>query len=332
MRSQCAVYIDAGYLLAAAATRVTGTSLRSAIDVDHPALVEALVAQAEADSGLPLLRINWYDSGSRPGGLPDFTQESLGLMSKVKLRLGRRSPTGEQKGVDLRIGLDLATHGRQRVVDVMYLVSGDDDLTEAVEEAQSHGVQVTLLAVPNKGGAPIAVAKHLHRAADGLILLDEAALDRSVRSRSIPKELIPASPDETVAPVPPEDPAGSAPAPVPITPNVLAGKKPTTVIPPKPAVVWSSGGAASGGSYAGGEVDSADIDTVVRQVIDAWCRTASPDSLQALKADRPFIPGDLDRALLMDLTNHTDVYDIPESARYQLRDRFWALVDRIRLG
>ncbi|WP_281173653.1 hypothetical protein [Actinokineospora inagensis] len=34
MRSRCVVYVDAGYLLAAAATRATGTSLRSGIVTD----------------------------------------------------------------------------------------------------------------------------------------------------------------------------------------------------------------------------------------------------------------------------------------------------------
>jgi hypothetical protein len=47
MRSTCSLYIDAGYLLAAAATRVTGTSLRAGIHVDYDALVTALVAKAE---------------------------------------------------------------------------------------------------------------------------------------------------------------------------------------------------------------------------------------------------------------------------------------------
>ena len=136
MRSCCAVYVDAGYLLASSATRVTGTSLRSGVNVDHARLIEALVSQAEAESGLPLLRVNWYDSGAQPGGGPDRVQESIGLLPKVKLRLGRLSAYGEQKGVDLRLGLDLVTHARNRVVDVIFLVSGDDDLTEAVEEAQ----------------------------------------------------------------------------------------------------------------------------------------------------------------------------------------------------
>ena len=191
MRSHCAIYVDVGYLLAAAATRVTGTSLRRGVEVDHADLIRGLIERAEEDCGLPLLRVNWYDSGARPGGMPDFIQDSIGLLPRVKLRLGRLSHAGEQKGVDLRIGLDLATHGRNRVVDVIYLVSGDDDLTEAVEEAQGHGVQVILLAVPGQDGRPHGVARHLQRAADGLILLGGEVVDATVRSRAIPEALIP---------------------------------------------------------------------------------------------------------------------------------------------
>src|SRR3954452_23613166 len=69
MRSYCALYVDVGYLLAAAATRVTGTSLRKGIVVSYPDLVARLIADAEQASGLPLLRLHWYDSGSRPGGM-----------------------------------------------------------------------------------------------------------------------------------------------------------------------------------------------------------------------------------------------------------------------
>src|SRR3546814_18657418 len=47
MRSNCALYVDAGYLLASAATRITGTSLRNGIHVEDRALIQALVDQAE---------------------------------------------------------------------------------------------------------------------------------------------------------------------------------------------------------------------------------------------------------------------------------------------
>lgn len=368
MRSQCAVYVDAGYLLAATATRVTDTSLRSAVDVNHGALIEQIIEQAEADSGLPLLRVNWYDSGSRPNGLPDYVQERIGTMSRVKLRLGRRSFSGEQKGVDLRIGLDLATHGRSRVADVMYLVSGDDDLTEAVEEAQGHGVQVTLLVVPDHADRPLAVAKHLHRAADGLVLIDGAQIDRAVSNRQLPPELLPRPDGKAAAAAGAESSGGAAAEPAAdaagqqpviaadgatapasatsepdgtdgtdkpaITPNVFATRKSTTVVPPapRPSVAWSSAGGGSLQEWDDSTITAEAVDLVAHGVVEGWCRTATPASLAALREGRPSIPGELDRALLMDLSHRSDVYDIPESARHALRDRFWAMVDKVRLG
>lgn len=191
MRSYCAVHVDVGYLLASAATYVTGSSLRRGVVVDYPTLIARLVEQAETDSGLPLLRVNWYDSGARPGGMPDYQQEEIGLLPRVKLRLGRLSYSGDQKGVDIRIGLDLAIQGRNRVADAVYLVSGDDDLTEAVEEAQSHGVQVVLLAVADRAGRPHGVSKHLRRAVDGLLLVGPETIEATVRSVAIPEELLP---------------------------------------------------------------------------------------------------------------------------------------------
>lgn len=142
MRPRCSLYADVGYLLSSAAVRVTGTSLRSGIHVEHEPLIDTLVAQAEAISDLSLLRVHWYDSAK--DGVPELRQQLIGELPKVKLRLGRFGVDGHQKGVDLRIGLDLVIHARSGVASAFVLVSGDDNLTEAVEEAQVHGVQVIL--------------------------------------------------------------------------------------------------------------------------------------------------------------------------------------------
>src|SRR6476469_2566277 len=243
MRSYCALYVDVGYLLAAAATRVTGTSLRNGVVVSYPDLVARLIADAERASGLPLLRLHWYDSGNRPAGTPDSTQEAIGMLPRVKLRLGRTSPQGEQKGVDLRIGLDLAAHGRNRSVDVISLLSGDDDMSEAVDEAQSHCRQVVLMAVPDRSGKPHAVSRHLIREADDLIVLDGAVIDESVHVRQLqPETEVPlsaataavevplpgprreaASVSQAVEPGSPTEPDAAVPARP--TPAVLAGSK-----------------------------------------------------------------------------------------------------------
>jgi uncharacterized LabA/DUF88 family protein len=345
MRSYCALYVDVGYLLAAAATRVTGTSLRKGIVVSYPDLVARLIKDAEAASGLPLLRLHWYDSGNRPGGNPDSTQEAIGMLPRVKLRLGRTSPQGEQKGVDLRIGLDLAAHGRNRSVDIIYLLSGDDDLSEAVEEAQSHGMQVVLMAVPDRSGKPHAVSRHLIREADDLIVLDGAVVDDTVHVRQLqPETEVPVSAAAAAVDVPlpgprvvaspaPAEPKPAAAVPPRPTPAVLAGNK----VPAAPAaapgrVVWSS---ASEGLGAGerpavapvvGQRELDLIDEVCRGVIATWSITASATDRTRLMSQKPFIPSDLDRALLLDLSARLGVYDVDEHLRYLLRDHFWQVL------
>ncbi|XVV13259.1 NYN domain-containing protein [Actinoplanes sp. CA-131856] len=182
--------MDVGYLLSAAAVRVTGTSLRNGIQVDYESLVDGLVQQAEKLSELPVLRVHWYDSAR--DGVPDPQQQLIGELSNVKLRLGRFGVEGQQKGVDLRIGLDLVTHARNGVAEVFILVSGDDDLTEAVEEAQVHGVQVFLLAVPNAEDKPHGISRHLIRAADGLKILFPETIDQTV-TKVAPQRALPVS-------------------------------------------------------------------------------------------------------------------------------------------
>jgi uncharacterized LabA/DUF88 family protein len=340
MRSYCAVYVDAGYLLASAATRVTGTSLRGGVAIAYRDLIEALVEQVEKDSGLPLLRVNWYDAGGGPGGAPDALQDQIGMLPRLKLRLGRMSPGGEQKGVDLRIGLDIATHGRNRIADVIYLVSGDDDLTEAVEEAQGHGVQVMLLAAPDRHGRPHAVSRNLQREADGTALIDPVIIDRFVKPRA---------PRVVPAPVPGSGLTGAAePAaevnsrPAVPTPAALAGSKPwSTPIPAvrtgehttaadlhgAPRIVYSSvtGREAIGEGHLSPETEQL-VDEVVHGVVDTWKSTVTEDELRLVRAERPYIPRDLDRTLLLDMSARLGIYDVDERTRLALREHFWEVL------
>lgn len=178
MRSQSAIFVDAGYLMAAAATRVTGSSLRRGIKVDYAGLVSELIALVEERAGLPVLRVYWYDAGKNGAAEPEH--EKVAVLPKVKLRLGHVGVVGEQKGVDLRIGLDMVGHSRNHAVDVIYLLSGDGDLTEAVEEAQAQGVQVFVLAVPTESGEPHGVSGYLTKAADGVEVLEGSILELSL--------------------------------------------------------------------------------------------------------------------------------------------------------
>lgn len=319
MRSNTSVYVDAGYLLASAATRVTGTSLRNGVYVDYPALVGTLIQEAEQVAGLPVLRVHWYDSAKN--GVPDAQQERIGEIPKVKLRLGRFGVDGQQKGVDLRMGLDLVTHARNQAADVFVLVSGDDDLTEAVEEAQVHGVQVVVLAVPNARDRPHGVSRYLLRAADALATIAPESVDAAVQRVEVP-----------AAEVAPE-----VPAPTPVarpsipTPNDLTGR-PRPAPEARPSVLAYSA-TSNGRPYvvATHELSAewaGEIDSVATNVLRSLRESATPQDLAALRTGRPSIPNEIDRALLLDLSNTLGVWDLSDVVRYQLRDRFWALFDQ----
>ena len=327
MRSTCSLYIDTGYLLASAATRVSGTSLRASINVDYPKLINRLIETAEKLSGLPILRVHWYDSARH--GVPDVQQERIGELAKVKLRLGRFGYDGEQKGVDLRIGLDLVTHARNDTSDVFFLVSGDDDLTEAVEEAQVHGVEVVVLAVPTAVGKSHGVSRHLLRAADDLHTIDGSAIDEAVLK--VERQTAPA----------PEEPVTAKPGPIPQKPAArtpldvaaAAAAARSAQAAPQPTGVLAYSSTTGSVSHVMPEYDvdddDATIDGVVDRVLIAFRESASPEQLAQLKRARPSILPDIDRALLLDAAEALDRYTVDESVRYRLRDRFWEKYDEV---
>jgi hypothetical protein len=312
MRSTCSVYVDVGYLVASAATRVAGASLRGAVNVKYDALVESLVETAEEMSGLPVLRVHWYDSADN--GVPDAQQQRIGEIPRVKLRLGRFGVDGQQKGVDLRIGLDLVAHARNGASDVFFLVSGDDDLTEAVEEAQVHGVEVVVVAVPNAADKPHGISRHLLRAADRLQMLPNSAIDKSVLKVEVPR------------PVQPDLDRGAPALPAAPTPNDIARiARPRQ---PEPAAVLAYA-AATGQArrITSGYEDPSDydeqLDGVINRVLTAYRQSASPAEIGTLRAAKPSIPRDIDRALILDASEALDMYDVSEPIRFRLRDRFW---------
>jgi len=56
-------------------------------------------------------------------------------------------PDMQQKGVDLRIGLDMATISLKRIVDIVVLVTGDSDMVPAMKFARREGLKVYLEAL-----------------------------------------------------------------------------------------------------------------------------------------------------------------------------------------
>jgi uncharacterized LabA/DUF88 family protein len=58
-------------------------------------------------------------------------------------------PDFEQKGVDMRIGLDIATYSANRAADRIVLVSNDTDCVPAMKYGRKAGLQVVLIELPN---------------------------------------------------------------------------------------------------------------------------------------------------------------------------------------
>jgi hypothetical protein len=73
-------------------------------------------------------------------------KRALVALPKKKGQLEARDlvPDLRQKGVDLRIGLDIATISLKRIADVVVLVSGDSDMIPAMKFARKEGLRVYL--------------------------------------------------------------------------------------------------------------------------------------------------------------------------------------------
>ncbi|MGL5116089.1 MAG: NYN domain-containing protein [Beijerinckiaceae bacterium] len=63
-------------------------------------------------------------------------------------------PDFEQKGVDMRIGLDIANHSATKSVERIILISGDTDCLPAMKHARISGLQIVLASLPNHKVAP----------------------------------------------------------------------------------------------------------------------------------------------------------------------------------
>ena len=169
------VFIDGGYLRAL--TRQAGYRY----DPNH---IEAVALECVSDDET-LLRILYYDcapfSGDPPlpvSGKPagfrgsDEWLNVLAAKPRFAVRRGTLkfrgfapkrtpinpnalsdadfSPRFEQKGVDMRLGLDIATHAVNRTVDRVILITGDTDCLPAMKFARTAGLQVVLIELPGE--------------------------------------------------------------------------------------------------------------------------------------------------------------------------------------
>ncbi|MGW2249739.1 NYN domain-containing protein [Kitasatospora sp. NPDC001660] len=230
---RCVVLVDAGYLLGAAASLLAGDPSRSRVTVDHTALITALRERAEVETGLPLLRIYWFDAAPDRRPMPEHRR--LRVLPRVTVRLGaltRAEGRWVQKGVDAAMHAELSELARNRACADVVLITGDGDLLPGMMSAKEHGVVVHLWALQAADG-DFNQSEDLVGEADERRVLDREWIEGSFSLRETasvfpapgqgPRQEIakilaapPAAPPAVVPPaVPvPARPAAGAPAPV----------------------------------------------------------------------------------------------------------------------
>jgi hypothetical protein len=146
-----AIFVDAGYVHAAAGRLCVGTEDRRAFELDAEGLIDAFIEKARVifpDSRL--LRVYWYDGARRR--IHTAAQQRIAELPDVKVRLGNLNANNQQKGVDSLIRSDLESLARHRAISDAALVGGDEDLVSAVEAAQGYGARVHLWGIEAEGG------------------------------------------------------------------------------------------------------------------------------------------------------------------------------------
>jgi NYN domain len=290
---RCAVFVDAGWFLSEAAQALTGRGARSDVVCRYRDLVPALARLAAEHTGLPLLRIYWYDAA--PDAIPGAAHMEIGGLPDVKLRLGRISHH-EQKGVDALLILDLTTLARERAIANALVVSGDEDIREGIAVAQSLGVRVTLGAVALPEGRP-SLATTLVLEADDQLVVDADFLRRYVQ------------------------PAAAEPGPQ--VASVLQMPGPTTLVAAaRPAAAAVSAPAAAEEATTPREFGF--------RFGAAHADGLSSDDLRALQREAPMIPSDVAAQLFRDAEQVFGPIRGRPEIRRELKAGYWDHVMRRR--
>jgi uncharacterized LabA/DUF88 family protein len=175
---KAAVFIDGGYV------RVLARKAGKTYDPDY---IEK-IALASISDDETLLRVLYYDCAPYNGeakkpvsgkkhefkgsdqwlkrlAQKDLFAVRLGILKfrgfkPKKVPLAKKlsdedfKPDFEQKGVDMRIGLDIATYSTSGLLDRIVLLSNDTDCIPAMKHGRKAGIQIVLGTFPNCNAAP----------------------------------------------------------------------------------------------------------------------------------------------------------------------------------
>jgi hypothetical protein len=168
---RCALFVDAGYVLADGAMAVHGTRQRDSVSWDYAGLVKLLTGVSRDRTGLPILRCYWYEATVE--GRRNSEHNALADLPGVKLRMGRMRP-GRREGVEAEMHRDLTTLARNHAVSDAVVVSAEEDLAEVVAEVQDLGLRVIIVHIAADGNWT--VSRPLRQECDDIVEITAAHL------------------------------------------------------------------------------------------------------------------------------------------------------------
>jgi hypothetical protein len=168
---RCALFVDAGYVLADGATAAHGTSHADAVTWDFAGLLRFFAGLAADRTGLQVLRCYWYEA--TVDGRRTAEHDTLADLPGLKLRLGRMRP-GKREGVETEIHRDLTTLARNRAVSDVLLVSAEEDLSQVIADVQDLGVRVIIVHISVDGNWT--VSRSLRQQCDDIVEIQGAQL------------------------------------------------------------------------------------------------------------------------------------------------------------
>ena len=168
---RCALFVDAGYMLADGAMAVHGTRRRESVSWDYEGLLQLLGNLARDRTGLPLLRCYWYEATVE--GRRTAEHDALADMPGIKLRLAKLRP-GRREGVETEIHRDLTVLARNRAVSDAVVISAEEDLAQVLSDVQDLGMRVTIVHVTVDGNWTI--SRSLRQECDDIMELTSTHL------------------------------------------------------------------------------------------------------------------------------------------------------------
>ncbi|UBU18745.1 NYN domain-containing protein [Nonomuraea gerenzanensis] len=252
---RCALFVDAGYLLADGAMAVHGTRHREAVSWDYPGLLQLMTSLSRERTGLPLLRCYWYEATVEGRRTPEH--DALADIPGLKLRLSRIRP-GRREGVDAQVHRDLMTLARNNAICDAVVVSGDEDLAQVVCDAQDLGIRVSVIHIAADGGW--AVSRSLRQECDDLVEVGAVHLRPYVSLVSGITEASnghhqPISNGHSTPSLPPAQPSSSLPPSSLPSSSLPSSSLPSSSLPPSSsgshAAPSSGNGQSSGGPSRG---------------------------------------------------------------------------------